>query len=465
MTAIDQMLFLKRKQIILVLIFFGISMFPKPLYAQEIEERTDDLGDVSDAFQDNFFEALKQKGIENYELAIEALTKAETAAKDDKELKSVIFFERGKNLSKLKKYEEAELSFNKVLETKGDRLDVLEALYDLYYEQKNYEAAIPLVLKLIKFDEDYKEDLANLYSRTKQFEKAIEVLDELDESQGESDYRDALRSQVYRQTGNTSGRIEQLESKIDSNPKKEKDYLNLIYLYSEEGNTQKAFDTAKELLKNNPKSELVHMALYKFYLTDGKIEEALSSMKTVFASQEIDKTSKYRVLGDFLEFVNANPQYEKELSAVVTLFANENDGRVYEKLGDYYVAKGQKAEALVLYEKGIALDEDNFSLLRTTLLLQIDFKKYEEASKLSETALEIFPAQAILYLLHGVAQNGLQNAELAIESLESGIDYLLDDKNMEHDFYKQLSIAYKIKGETAKANLYAKKALDLKDSN
>ncbi len=29
----------------------------------------DQLGDVTDAFQENFFEALKQKGIENYELA------------------------------------------------------------------------------------------------------------------------------------------------------------------------------------------------------------------------------------------------------------------------------------------------------------------------------------------------------------------------------------------------------------
>jgi len=40
---------------------------------------TDDLGSVSDSFQDNFFEALKQKGIENYELALNALEKAEVA--------------------------------------------------------------------------------------------------------------------------------------------------------------------------------------------------------------------------------------------------------------------------------------------------------------------------------------------------------------------------------------------------
>ncbi|RMA65944.1 tetratricopeptide repeat protein [Ulvibacter antarcticus] len=449
----------------ILLFFFGILFFPKLLNAQEIEGPTDDLGDVSDAFQENFFEALKQKGIENYELALEALTKAERAAKDDPKLKAVLFFEMGKNEVELKKFDDAEENFKKVLISEGDKIEVLEALYDLYYQEKDYVSAIPLVIKLTKFDNDYKEDLANLYSRTEQFEKAIEVLDELDESLGESDYRDALRTQIYRRTGNASGQIDKLEEKIDSNPKNEQDYLNLIYLYSEEGNTVKAFETAKTLLKNNPKSELVHLALYKFYLDEGNVKESMNSMKKVFASEKIDKPGKYKVLGDFIKFVTENPDYEQELSGVVSLFANENDGGVYEKLGDYYVTKGRKEEALILYEQGIEKDGDNFSLLKNTLLLQIDFKKFNEAANLSEAALEIFPAQPIIYLLNGVANNGLQKADPAIESLEMGLDYLLDDSNMERDFYKQLSIAYTSKGDTSQANKYAQKALDVKDSN
>lgn len=456
---------MKNVRTYICILVFGVLLFPLNLGAQEIEGPTDDLGNVSDSFQENFFEALKQKGIENYELAIDALIKAERAAKDDVEAKAVVYFELGKNQTELKKYEAAEENFKKVLESQGDRMDVLEALYDLYYKQKNYKSAIPLVLKLIKIDEDYKEDLANLYSRTNKYEEAIKVLDELDESLGESDYRDALRTQIYRRTGNATGQIDKLEEKIDKNPKKEQDYLNLIYLYSEEGNTAKAFSTAKELLKNNPKSELVHLALYKFYLEEGATEDALNSMKKVFASVKIDKPNKYKVLGDFIQFVNSNPEYEKNLSEMVSLFADENDGRVYEKLGDYYVAKGRKEEALKLYENGISKDQDNFSLLKNTLLLQIDFKKYDAASELSSNALEIFPAQSIIYLLNGVANNGLQKSDLAIESLETGIDYLLDDSKQERDFYEQLSIAYTQKGNVTKANLYTKKALEVKDPN
>ncbi len=110
-------------------------------------------------------------------------------------------------------------------------------------------------------------------------------------------------------------------------------------------------------------------------------------------------------------------------------------------------------------------DQNNFSLLKNTLLLQIGLRKFEKASILSSNALEIFPAQSFIYLLNGVANNGLQQSDLAIESLEAGVDYLLDDELQERDFYKQLSIAYTQKGNMEKANLYTKKALEIKDPN
>ena len=211
----------------ILIIFCGI-LFPQQFFSQEIENdsiaaQSDNLGNVTDAFQENFFEALKQKGIENYELALIALNKAEKAAKTEKN-KSVVYFEMGKNHTSLKQYAQAEENFNKVLKNEGDRLDVLEQFYELYYQQKEYEKSIPLVQKLIPFDDDYKEDLANLYTLTKQYDKALALLDELDAVWGESDIRNALRSQIYRITGNTGGAIENLEEKIESNPKNEKEY-------------------------------------------------------------------------------------------------------------------------------------------------------------------------------------------------------------------------------------------------
>ncbi|HIB47504.1 MAG TPA: tetratricopeptide repeat protein [Flavobacteriaceae bacterium] len=456
----------------LKILILGILLSAPAIYAQDEKDLendsatvNEDLGTVTDSFQENFFEALKQKGIENYELALDALTLAKRAANGDVENIAVVDFERGKNLAALKRYEEAELSFQDVLKTQPANLDVQVALYDVYFEMRDYDKAIPLVKNLIKQDEDYKEDLVNLYNRTKQYDLALTLLDELDETWGESVYRNALRRNIYKVTGNTEGAITNLEEKIDKNPEKEQDYLNLIFLYSEQGDTEKAFITAKELLKNQPKSELVHFALYKFYLEEGNTEAALNSMNIVFDATEIPKESKYKVLADFINFVNENPQYETNLEKVVTSFTDDNSGQVYESLGQYYASKGKKEVALSFYEKGAALDTDNYSLLKNTLLLQIDLQKYDEAITLSEEALGTFPAQAMLYLLNGVANNRLGNSDTAIESLESGLDFLLDDPRVERDFYDQLRIAYEAKGEPNKAASFKVKAAQIKLDN
>ena len=448
------------------MVLLGIMLFPITTYAQEIENPpTDDLGDVSDAFQENFFEALKQKGIENYELALKALEKANTAADGDKEAEAVVHFEMGKNLAKLKRNVEAETNFNKVLEWDPNRVEVIEALYDLYFDEKDYQAAILVVKKLIEFDTDYKEDLANLYNRTKQYDKALELLDELDKEWGESSYRNTLRSQIYRVTGNTSKEINNLESRIENNPKSEKEYLKLIYLYSEEGDIQKAFVTAKELLKQKPNSQLVHLALYKFYLEEGNHQEAIKSIKIVFNSQEIENKSKNSVLEDFLNFTDKHPEIEFDLKEIVSSFKEQSNSQTYMLLGDYFLSKDEKEEALVYYLIGIEKNSQNFGLLKNTLLLQIETKKYKEASELSLEGLNIFPAQPLLYLINGVANNNLKQAEQAIESLETGLDYLLDDLKMEYDFYQQLTLSYTLKGDSKKAKMYTKRASELNLSN
>ena len=456
---------MKQFRISLLIAALGIFLFPTWAVSQEDDTPTDDLGEVTDAFQDNFFEALKQKGIENYELAIAALRKAEMAAGTNLENKAVVHFEMGKNLAQLERFDEAETMYLQVLDRMGDRLDVLEALYEVYYQQQNYTSAIPLVEKLIKQDEDYKEDLANLYSRTQQYDKALLLLDELDESWGESDYRNALRRQIYKLTGNSEGAISNLEEKIDKNPKNERDYLNLIFLYSEQGDTEKAFLTAQQLLAEQPNSKLVHLALYKFYLENGETEKALNSMDVVFSTPDIEQESKYRVLGDFIGFVNNNNEYEDKLEAVVEKFDSQNSGEVYEKIGLYFVGKDQKEKALRFYEIGAKKDPENYSLLKNTLLLQIDFGKFEQAAALSSGALEIFPAQALLYLLNGVSNLELSKLDEAIKTMETGLDYLFDDPRMEKDFYERLAIAYERKGNAARAASFRKRAADITIAN
>ncbi len=83
---------------------------------------------------------------------------------------------------------------------------------------------------------------------------------------------------------------------------------------------------------------------------------------------------------------------------------------------------------------------------------------YKEALAISKEALDAYPLQPYFYYAYGAALNNTSNANKAIEVLESGLDYLLDDTDaLANLLYKELSKAYTSIGNTSKANEYLNK--------
>lgn len=437
----------------------GVFLTPQLSFAQvDFNKRPDDdLGNVEDEFQEYFFEALKQKGIENYDKAVDALLKCLNL----KSSEPTIYFELGKNYNKLKNFGAAEDALKKAIDLKPDNEWYLDELYHVYVQQDDMSKAIRTVKQLVKYHPDYKQDLASLYVKEKKYKQALEILDELDKEFGINESRDRIRNEIYTITGNTKDRIDNLEERVASNPEDEINQLKLIYRYSQAGNTKKAFKAAEELLAAKPESKLVHLALYKFYLDDNQIEKAVNSMKTVFSTQSINADSKAKVLKDFVAFVKENPQYENELIEITLLAQDTNDPKTLEDIGNYYLKSGKKEKALSSFEDALKQKPNDFNLIKLALLTQLDLNLDKEALDRSSKALELFPAQAVLYLIHGVANNKLNQPKAAISSLEMGLDFIIDNPKMESDFYIQLSKAYKLTNNNTKSETFAKKAESL----
>lgn len=449
-----------RYKIIVVTFLLGLLFCPCSLMAQvDFNKRPDDdLGNVKDEFQEHFFEALKQKGIENYDRAVEALQKCLNL--DSK--KPVIYFELGKNYNKLKNFGAAEDNLKKAINMQPDNEWFLDELYDVYFQQDDIDNAIKTIKQLVKYHPDYKEDLAALYVREKRYKQALELLDELDEDLGVSESRDAMRNDIYSITGNADDRIDNLEQRIANNPNNEENHLKLIYRYSQTGNRKKAYKAAQNLLKIKPDSKFVHLALYKFYLEDDKIDDAINSVKISLTSPEINAEAKAKVLKDFVSFVSKNPEYESDLVEITALVDDNKNAATYNNLGQYYLKSGDKAKALANFKEALKQNPNDFKLIKDILLIQLDLQAFEDVVTESEEALELYPAQPILYLVNGVANNQQGEHKKAIDSLEMGLDFLIDNPTMESDFYSQLSLAYKALNNISKSEAFAKKAQALK---
>ena len=412
----------------------------------------------ADKFQDYFYESLKQKGIENYDLAIVELERCLKLKPND----ATVYGEMGKNYFGLKNYDQSYSSFERAAQIEPKNKWYWAGIYDVSYQTKNYNQAIIAVHKLIEFDQKYQDDLVSLYMSTQQFDKALVLIDELNEKVGKSDMRERYKTQILAQGKFQNSQIDTLITQIKLNPKVESNYVALIRLYSENNETQKAAEITKKLEVEIPSSEWAQLGLFQNYLSHNEGQKAINALNLILVSTSIDSKTKLQVLNEFLIFVNKNPQYLIDLEKAFATFDKDPDANLAKEIGKLYRNKKQLDKAIQYFE--IALKNNLGTDVETNLILlqsYVENKQFEIVAKKAASLIEIYPTQPQFYFFSGLANNQLKQFKKAIEMLEMGIDYVVDDVQLETNFNLQLGEGYNGLGDFKKKEQYFAKANQL----
>jgi tetratricopeptide (TPR) repeat protein len=421
------------------------------LWAQPEPE---ELKSETDHFQDYFFEALLQKGIENNDKAIAALERCLQLKPND----AILYLELGKNYLTLKDYKNAYASFEHATQIDPKNKWFWVGMYDVSYETKNYEQGIYVLNKLIPFDEKFKEDLISLYMNTKQFDKALDGINELNDKFGKSDRRDSYKMQILSVGKYQNAEIANLLDQINKYPTVESNYVGLIYLYSKNNEEEKAIEITKKLELAIPNSEWAQVSLFKYHLDLNNGSKAITAMNSVLASPKIDLKIKHRILNEFLIFVNSNPQYAIDLEKAIAYFDTEADGNVSKEVAKFYQNKKQFELAIKYYEKASKKSAEDIEVSLLLLQAYTEAKQFEKVSQKAEELIAFFPAQPEFYYYAGLGNNQIQKHKKAKEWLEMGWDYLVNNKVLEINFNIQLGEAYNGLGDFKKKELYFIKA-------
>lgn len=435
--------------------FSGV-MFMSDLAVAQVQppQEPDDIALNTDAFQDSFYDALKQKGIENYDRAVISLEKCLQLQPNN----PVIFFELGKNYLKLKQYPKAYEYFDKAAQLDPKNRWYLQGMYDVCYETKDYNKAITIVERLIPFKADYKEDLVSLYMNTQQFDKALDLINQLNDEIGKSEIRDNYKAQILQDAKYQGPEKANLIAQIKKNPKEESNYISLIFLYSESNQEEKAMEVAKQLEKEIPTSDWAQVSLFKFHLNNGDGDAAVKAMNQVLGSQKIDGKIKHRILNEFLIFAIDKPQYDAALEKAIGYFSNDKTVEVPKELGKFYQNKKMWDKAAKYY--AIQLDNHPDDVEAAMLLLQAYTEKGDFAALATKAdgLLELFPLQPQFYYYSGLAYNQRKEFKKAKDTLEAGLDYLVGDTDLEINMNIQLGEAYNGLGDQKKKEQYFLKA-------
>ena len=437
---------------IIICFAFGFLLCNSNLLLAQTEP--EDVAAVTDEFQNYFYESLKQKGIENYDKAIIALEKCQELQPNN----FVVSFELGKNYLYQKDYKNAYDSFEKA--TKIDRKNrwAWVGMYDVCYDTRDFNQAIIIVQKLVEFKEEYKEDLTSLYMNTEQFDKALDLINELNVNVGKSDKRELYKSQILQDSKYQSVEKNNLIEQIKKFPQEEANYIALIRLLSQSNQEEKALEIAKKLETAIPTSDWAQVSLFKFYLNNNDGDNAVKAMNVVLPSKKIDQRIKHRILNEFLIFAKNNSKYESELDKAISYFDNDKEVNVAKEIGKFYYSKKEWDKAIKYFEMHLkSLEED----VETQILLLQSYtekSQFDVLDKKADNLVQLFPTQPEFYYYAGLSKNQLKNYKSAVALLESGLDFVVDDRALEINFNVQLGEAYNGLGDVKKKEKYFAKA-------
>lgn len=440
-------------------VFFNLFVLITTCYAQNNLSFSSDLNSISGTskqFKSDFFDALSNKAVEKHEKAIQNL---ESCIKE-KDSMPVLYYELAQNELALRRYDNAELSLNVAQELMPDNELILKSLSRIYFIKQKFDKRIATLRKLTELNSRYGYDLAQAYQYTQQYGKALEALNEY-KNEFSYDYRiKGLKNQIYTASKDKLPVIVDLEKELIKNPKNEKAYVQLIDFYNKNSEEEKAKKIAEKFKASLPNSPMLEYIKFKEHLDIGDTVKASQSMQKITANAIIDAAVKRKVIQDFKTFGNQNPNYKKALDSLSTAPAvvNKDENlKFIMELSNVNIKQGTTESLLKVYQQNLGVDSNNYDLIKDTLLLQLYYGKLEEAKELVNLGVEKYPSQPFLYLIKGTLLAKEDKHKKAINAYNEGLDYIVDDQELERALYLKMARSYEQNGELDKANKYKTK--------
>jgi tetratricopeptide (TPR) repeat protein len=374
-------------------------------------------------------------------------------------------------------------------------------LADIYVRQKKYNDALFFAEKAVSANPRnpwYKELLAEIYQHLKQFDKAaniysqlvkdnpqrgdyylqwadnlmmnkdpaeaIKVYDKLEEEFGVNKDVSMEKQRIYMEMKKYDKAVAEVMKLINLNPRDPQLYGVLAEIYQSQGEFDKALDAYEKLKSIDPDNPYLHLSLADYYRTKGDNETAFKELKLAFENKDLDLQTKLQIIASYYTLFELHAELQSqalELSEALVK-AHPEESKVYGIYADFLVKQKKYEEARDNYRMALKLDASSpFELYRNLLFLDQELSDWDAVMTDSKEAMDKFPNQPLPYLFNGFSNSRKKKYRDAVESFNTGLKLVLDDKGLEKDFYSNLGDNYNNLKEYSKSDEAYEKALKI----
>jgi tetratricopeptide (TPR) repeat protein len=389
-----------------------------------------------------FFSALREKTIENFTLAAELF---ERVAQIDPENDAAMF-----ELANIKKannnYDGARQLLEKAVTVNPDNEWYWTSLADCYEKSNDIGKLENVFNELIRINPDkpsYYFDKANVFFLENKYDDALQVYDQAEKLTGPDDDLLANRQKIYLKQGRVDLAARQLEQMIKEDPSQIKYYLFLSQLYSSNNLNDKALKVLQAANSINNKNGLIHLALADIYRDKKNYDASFNELTLAFAIPDMDIDQKIKIILGYLpRFPDPNAKASAlELSRILSV-TNPDDSKVCALYGDMLVQNQKLKDAEAMYQRSISINNHVYEVQEQLVRTEIGVNDLDGAIKDGENSLSLFPNQAWMNYLVGVAWLQKKEYHKALEYLKSSATLALDDKELLSQSYSTLGDCY-----------------------
>jgi tetratricopeptide (TPR) repeat protein len=331
-------------------------------------------------------------------------------------------------------------------------------LIELYNGMRQYNQSVKILESLVKNNpgkSEFKEDLAIEYSVLGQYDKAFKIYDELEKIYGINEQLTLNKAKLLKNQKKFKEAETELIRLSQSNPKETRFYSYLADFYIEQGDLEKAKEMYDKIISIEPNNPFVNLALHDYYSTQQKTAEAYECLKKAFLNPDLDVNTKANIATTFYENINRADgavyrEHGTELSKIMVQ-VHPQSAEANAIYADFLKLDRKLNEAAEYYYKSATKDKANFRVWKEMLGVYSQLRQWDSLEHQSNIAMEVFPSFPEVYFYNGYANIQLANYKKAARSLQDGLEFVVDNKLMMIEFYKNMGEAYFYSGEYDKA--------------